>query len=97
MVQSKDRKGTSTNQEKNTQNRNLRQTNKKRNGGNRSQTRTCLGSTRPDRPVQDTPEGMERIRFSNLFRNAPRNLETYGNYCEQDGFGSFRKEFRKAP
>src|SRR6266849_2681807 len=94
MVQSSSRQGTSTNQEKITQSRVLRQTNIERNGRNRSQTRTRLESTRPDRPVQDTPEGMERLRFSNLFRNAPRNLETHSNYCEQDGLGLFRKEFR---
>src|SRR5260370_15099407 len=97
MVQSSGRQGTSTNQKEITQSRVLRQTNIERNGGNRSQTRTRLESARPDRPVQDTPEGMERLRFANIFRNSPSNLETHSNHCEQDGLGLFRKEFREAP
>src|SRR2546427_8988298 len=97
MVQGSSRQGTSTDQEKITQSGLLRQTDIERNGGNRSQTRTRLEGARPDRPVQDTPEGMERLRFSNIFRNAPRNFKTYSHYCEQDGLGLFRKEFREAP
>src|SRR6267143_2534115 len=96
MVQGSGRQGTSTNQEEITQSRVVRQTNIERNGGNRSQTRTRLESARPDRPVQDTPEGVERLRFSNIFRNTPRNLETDSHYCEQDGLGLFGKEFREA-
>src|SRR5467141_402571 len=97
MVQSSSRQGTSTNQEEITQSRVLRQTNIKRNGGNRSQTRTRLKSARPDQPVQDTPERVDRLRFSNIFRNAPHNLETHSHYCQQDGSGLLRKEFREAP
>src|SRR6266576_1755399 len=79
-----------------TQDRILRQTNIEGNGRHRGQTRTRLESPRTDRLVQKTSQGLERFRLSSVFGNPSNNLETYCDYCQQDGLGLFRKEFREA-